>query len=85
MRPDDWKRNHRIWEYHEDDLTQELLGHLTREAYAAHIQGWKSKEGLKDLLRVVRANKSARKVIVGNLFNPVARRRLREGFESTTT
>ncbi len=81
----DWTRNHRIWEYHRDGLTQERLGQMTREAYAAHIAGWKSLAGMRDLLKVAGVNRSARKVILGNLFSADARRRLREGYESTTT
>lgn len=83
--PEDWKRNHRIWEYHADGLPQETLGALTREAYAAHISGWKSRAGLLDLLKIVRVNASARKVIMGNVLNADTMRRLRSGYESTTT
>ena len=81
----DWKRNHRIWEYHEDGLTQEILGRLSQDAYAAHIQGWKSKGGLKDFVKMMSANRTGRKIVLGNLFNPDVRRRLREGFQAATT
>ena len=83
--PGDWKRNHRIWEYHADGLTQERLGKLSMDAYAAHIEGWKSQGGLRDFLRMMQANRTGRKVVFGNLFNPDVRRRLREGFQSATT
>ncbi len=82
---DDWKRNHRIWEYHEDGLTQARLGKLSEEAYAAHIQGWKGAGGLKDFVRMMGVNRTGRKVVLGNLFNPDVRRRLQEGFQSATT
>ncbi len=85
VHPDDWTRNHRIWEYHQNGISQEDLGKLTRAAYAAHIQGWKSLDGLRDVLKVVGVNRSARKVVLGNLFSSEARQRLREGYESTTT
>ena len=83
--PGDWKRNHRIWEYHEDGLSRDRLGQLSQAAYAAHIEGWKSKGGLEDFLRMMRVNRTGRKVVFGNLFNPDVRRRLREGFQSATT
>ena len=83
--PGDWKRNHRIWEYHEDGLTQERLGKLSEDAYAAHIEGWKGPGGLKDFVHMMRVNRTGRKVVMGNLFNPDVRRRLREGFQAATT
>ncbi len=81
----DWKRNHRIWEYHEDGLTQERLGKLSQDAYAAHIEGWKSTGGMKDFVRMMGSNRTGRKIVFGNLFNPDVRRRLREGFQAATT
>ena len=83
--PDDWKRNHRIWEYHENGLPQELLGKLSEEAYAAHIRGWKSKGGLKDFVRMMGSNRTGRKVVLGNLLNPDVRRRIAEGYQASTT
>ncbi len=83
--PDDWKRNHRIWEYHEDGFSQESLGRLSEEAYAAHIEGWKSKGGLKDFVRMMGVNRTGRKVVLGNVLNPDVRRRLSEGFQAATT
>ncbi len=82
---DDWKRNHRIWEYHEDGLTRAMLGRLSEQAYAAHIEGWKGAGGLKDFVRMMGMNRTGRKIVLGNLFNPDVRRRLREGFRSATT
>ena len=85
VQPDDWKRNHRIWEYHENELSRETLGKLSEDAYAAHIQGWKSKGGLKDFVRMMGVNRTGRKIVLGNLFNPDVRRRLSEGFQASTT
>lgn len=83
--PEDWKRNHRIWEYHEDGLSRESLGSLSQQAYAAHIQGWKGAGGLKDFVRTMGVNRTGRKVVLGNLFNPDVRRRLQDGFSAATT
>jgi anaerobic magnesium-protoporphyrin IX monomethyl ester cyclase len=82
---DDWKRNHRIWEYHEDGLTHAILGKLSEDAYAAHIEGWKNRGGLKDFLRMMGVNRTGRKVVLGNVLNPDVRRRIAEGFQAATT
>jgi anaerobic magnesium-protoporphyrin IX monomethyl ester cyclase len=81
----DWRRNHRIWEYHDDGLSQETLGKLSEDAYAAHIQGWKGKGGLKDFVRMMGVNRTGRKIVLGNLLNPDVRRRITEGFQASTT
>ncbi len=65
--PEDWKRNHRIYEYHEDGLSRARLEELAEQGYAAHMQGWKNREGLLDILRLLRSNHSGRKVVFGNL------------------
>ena len=83
--PDDWKRNHRIWEYQQDGLSQDLLGRMSEQAYAAHIEGWKSKGGMKDFMRMMEANRTGRKIVLGNLFNPDVRRRIAEGYQASTT
>ena len=85
VQPEDWKRNHRIWEYDENGLSQDRLGKLSGDAYAAHIQGWKGTGGLKDFLRMMSVNRTGRKVVFGNLFNPDVRHRLTEGFQASTT
>jgi anaerobic magnesium-protoporphyrin IX monomethyl ester cyclase len=83
--PDDWKRNHRIWEYHTNGLSRDLLGKLSEEAYAAHIEGWRGKGGLKDFARMFGTNRTGRKIVLANLFNPDVRRRLAGGFQASTT
>ncbi len=85
VQPDDWKRNHRIWEYHENGVSRALLASLSEDAYAAHLQGWKGKGGLKDFVRMMGVNRTGRKIVLGNLFNPDVRRRLAEGFQASTT
>ncbi|OGS50865.1 MAG: hypothetical protein A3K65_04035, partial [Euryarchaeota archaeon RBG_16_68_12] len=51
--PDDWKRNHRIYEYAKDGLPRALLERLAEQGYAAHIDGWESAAGLLDILRLM--------------------------------
>lgn len=79
VQPDDWKRNHRIYEYHEDGLSRHALEELAEQGFAAHIQGWKNREGVRDFLRLMRSNATGRKVILGNLLRlPKARQMSRE-------
>ncbi len=85
VQPEDWKRNHRIWEYHENGVSRDKLASLSEDAYAAHLQGWKGKGGLKDFVRMMGVNRTGRKIVFGNLFNPDVRRRLTEGFQASTT
>lgn len=78
--PDDWQRNHRIYEYRPERHTQQELDTVTARGYDAHLQGWKSRNGLRDLVTILRSNPSARKVIFANLFSKEARDRIREGY-----
>jgi len=63
--PDDWKRNHRIYEYNEDGLPRALLEQLADNAYAAHFEGWENKEGFMDFLRLMRSNPTGRRIVLG--------------------
>lgn len=74
--PDDWKRNHRIYEYHENGLSKTRLEELADIGYAAYVQGWKNRDGLLDLLRLLRSNRTGRKVILGNLLHVSLLRRI---------
>jgi anaerobic magnesium-protoporphyrin IX monomethyl ester cyclase len=76
VKPDDWKRNHRIYEYNQNRLTKADLEDFVNQGYAAHIRSWKSASGLSDIVRTVALNKTARKIIAKNLVNPDVRRRL---------
>lgn len=73
---DDWKTNHRVYEYIDDGLKKDELEELVVEGYAAHLKGWWSREGISDLTRLVLHNSSARKIIFWNLLNPAARKRI---------
>ena len=80
--PEDWKRNHRIYEYHEDGLSRELLDDLTSRAHAAHADGWKNRDGLRDFLRLLWSNQTGRRVILGNLLRFSTMRRMSKGAQS---
>lgn len=73
---DDWKRNHRIYEYPVSGFCREELERYVDQGYETYITSWKSMRGMRDALRLMMANKTARKIVMGNLFNPHVRRRL---------
>jgi len=75
---EDWKTNHRIYEYLKEGLSKEELEGLAVQGYSAHVQGWKSKGGMLDIARLIIHNKSARKILLGNFANPDARRMVLE-------
>jgi anaerobic magnesium-protoporphyrin IX monomethyl ester cyclase len=77
--PDDWKTNHRIYEYQREGLSRATLEDMVNMGYSAHLEAWKSKEGMLDLLKTMLANETARTVVLKNLFNPDARRRIVDG------
>ncbi len=66
--PEDWKKNHRIWEYHENGLSRARLEELAEEGYAAHVGAWKNREGVLDFLRLMRSNLTGQKVVLGNIL-----------------
>ncbi len=68
MKPDDWKRNHRIYEYYENGLSRKALEDLAEQGYSAYMRGWKNREGVRDFLRLMRMNPTGRKVVLGNLL-----------------
>jgi radical SAM superfamily enzyme YgiQ (UPF0313 family) len=77
--PDDWKTNHRIYEYFGDRLSREELENSVNQGYAAHLDTWKSAKGLASFARTLLANKTARDIVMGNLFSADARKRLMDG------
>jgi len=77
--PDDWKTNHRIYEYYENGLSKAELERLVDLGYTTHVDAWKNKHGAKELLQLLFTNGTARKVILHNAFNPNARQRAATG------
>ncbi len=76
---DDWKRNHRIYEYNKDGFGKDELEKYVNEAYADWLKGWWSKEGIADIIRILAKNKTARKVVFSNLLNPTVRKLMLNG------
>ena len=69
--PDDWKTNHRIYEY-SDNATQEQLEREVNIGYDAFLGAWKGLSGLRELIKILLVNPTARSVVMGNIRNPDA-------------
>ena len=76
---DDWKRNHRIYEYSKDGFGKDELEAFVSEAYADWLKGWWSKDGIADILWILAKNKTARRVVFSNLLNPTVRKMMLKG------
>lgn len=74
--PGDWKTNHRIYEYAQDGVSKSVLEDMVNRGYSAHLEAWKSRAGIRDILNVLLANKTARTVVAKNLLNPDTRKRI---------
>jgi anaerobic magnesium-protoporphyrin IX monomethyl ester cyclase len=70
IRKNDWKSNHRIYEY-SDNLTKEYLNQAVNLGYKMFLDGWKDRRAIKELLSNIMSNSSTRKIIAWNLWkNP---------------
>jgi anaerobic magnesium-protoporphyrin IX monomethyl ester cyclase len=76
---DDWKRNHRIYEYYKNGFGKEELETFVSEAYTNWLKGWWSKEGIADILRILYKNKTARRIVFSNLLNPTVKELIFKG------
>jgi anaerobic magnesium-protoporphyrin IX monomethyl ester cyclase len=76
---DDWKRNHRIYEYYKDGFGKNELEAFVNEAYVNWLKGWWTKNGIADVLRILIKNKTARRIIFSNLLNPTVRNLIFKG------
>ena len=79
--PDDWKRNHRVYEYIKEKDRNELEG-LVQQGYDAYLNSWKSKAGVLELISLLMHNKTARHVVFSNIFNPKAREVVTNGLKA---
>ena len=79
--PDDWKRNHRVYEYVKDKDRSELEA-LVQQGYDAYLNAWKNKSGVLELIALLMHNKTARHLVFRNMFNPKAREVVTKGLEA---
>lgn len=79
---DDWKTNHRIYEYLKDGIPKDELQKCVVDGYASQFNSWKSKEGLKELPGLFLDNSTASRIILGNLLSPDTWKMMREGLHT---
>ena len=51
--PDDWKTNHRVYDYFPEHASQEELETLVNEGYTGYINAWKNRKGIMELIHVL--------------------------------
>ena len=74
----DWKINHRIYEYY-PKCTREELEELVNTGYESFIEAWKNLRGVTELVRLLLINSTARKIILDNMWNPSAVNAIKNG------
>jgi anaerobic magnesium-protoporphyrin IX monomethyl ester cyclase len=85
--PEDWETNHRIYEFDASPASRDELEDVVNRSYSAHIDSWKTRHGIVEILKTLYANSTARKIVVGNLLNPSVRSRISDArrFEESGT
>ena len=78
LSPDAWKKNHRVYEFEHDGLSEEELLRLVKDGYHGYIEGWKNARDIVRFLKTLVVNPSARRIVLTNLFNPDVRKVLSE-------
>jgi anaerobic magnesium-protoporphyrin IX monomethyl ester cyclase len=79
--PDEWKRNHRVYEYDREKGREKLEG-LVQQGYDAYLNSWKNRSGVMELMSLLAHNKTARHVVFSNIFNPKARDAVNHGLRA---
>jgi anaerobic magnesium-protoporphyrin IX monomethyl ester cyclase len=72
LQPDAWRTNHRVYEY-DSSFDRATLEALVNQGYSTYIDAWKTKEGVREFLRLLVRNHTARRIVFSNIFNPKAR------------
>ncbi len=79
MAPDDWKTNHRVYEYFPEHASREQLEEIVNDGYGSFLGAWKSLRGLRELVHILLVNPTARSVVLGNIRNPNAIAAVKDG------
>jgi radical SAM superfamily enzyme YgiQ (UPF0313 family) len=65
---EDWKTNHRAYEY-QGSLSRETLQSYVDKGYSTYLDSWKCRDGYRELAGLIVNNRTARRVILHNIFN----------------
>jgi len=77
--PEEWRTNHRIYEYRTAPFDKDRLQGMVDEAYSQWLRGWWSRKGVVELMGILLRNDTARRIVFSNLLNPNVRAQLRDG------
>jgi hypothetical protein len=78
---DDWRSNHRVYEFFPEHASKEELEDLVNEGYSRFVGSWETGSGLLELLRTLMVNPTARSLFFRNLTNPAAQRLITDGLK----
>jgi radical SAM superfamily enzyme YgiQ (UPF0313 family) len=81
VKEDDWRTNHRVYEYYPEHASREELEGLVNDGYGSFLEAWKSGSGVIELLRTLMVNSTARRIVMGNITNPAARKMITDGLK----
>ncbi|MGE4274883.1 MAG: hypothetical protein AB7E27_02325, partial [Candidatus Methanomethylophilaceae archaeon] len=60
--------NHRAYEY-QGSLSRETLQSYVDKGYSTYLDSWKCRDGYRELAGLIVNNRTARRVILHNIFN----------------
>jgi anaerobic magnesium-protoporphyrin IX monomethyl ester cyclase len=80
--PDDWKTNHRIYEYNRSGPGNVELETLAVEGYNAFLASWKTPSGVAELARLALRNSVVREIITHNILNMRAMAAIARGIDA---
>ena len=81
IKPNEWTTNHRVFEYGLSPMSKDGLQTMVNEGYDVYLDAWKNKDGVKELLRLLRRNGTARQIVFSNIFNREARAAVMNGIK----
>ncbi len=77
--PEEWRTNHRIYEYAISPFDRQRLEEMVDETYSQWLKGWWRRQGMVELLNILVRNNTARKVVFSNILNPRVLVQLQDG------
>jgi len=79
--PEDWKTNHRIYEYQDNGQYRNELEKLVNQGYKTYFDSWKNKKTIVELIKLLSHNQTARSIVLNNLFRPYLWKTIKEGMK----
>lgn len=70
IKPDDWKTNHRIYEFTDNGFSREMLQEQVDKCYNIYLDSWKNPSGVMEFLSLMAHNRTIDSVAIHNVLNP---------------